>query len=141
MGPQVRRSWQPRGQTPVLLQRGRRLEKVVAVAALCVSPRRGRARLYFRLHSNAEIAARQVIAFLRRLDRELKGSCVLLWDNLNAHRAKRTRRFVEMSGLFHPCFPACLRTQTQPGRIRLELLENEPPRIHFKTLDKGLNFE
>lgn len=57
MGPLVRRSWQPQGQTPVLVQRGRSLEKVSALAALGVSPRRDRVRLYFRLHPRADIGA------------------------------------------------------------------------------------
>jgi hypothetical protein len=85
MGPLVRRSWQPRGRAPVLVQRGRRLEKVSALAALCVSPRRNRVRLYFRLHPQAEIRTRQVVGFLGHLNAELKGPCVLLWDRLNAH--------------------------------------------------------
>ncbi|MGD0226921.1 MAG: hypothetical protein ABSF71_31735 [Terriglobia bacterium] len=57
MGPLVRRSWQPRGQTPVLVQRGRNLQKVSAIAALAVPPRRDGARLYFRLHPQAEIGS------------------------------------------------------------------------------------
>lgn len=61
MGPLVRRSWQPRGQTPVLVQRGRHLEKVSALAALCVSPRQDQVRLYFRLHPKAEIGGKSVV--------------------------------------------------------------------------------
>jgi hypothetical protein len=57
MGPLVRRSWQPRGQTPVLVQRGRNLQKVSAIAALAVPPRSDGARLYFRLHPQAEIGS------------------------------------------------------------------------------------
>ncbi len=131
MGPLVRRSWQPRGQTPVLLQRGRRLEKVSALAALTVSPRRDRVRLYFRLHANAEVGARQVIGFLRHLDKELKGPCVLLWDRLNAHRAKRTRQFVEASGHLHPVFLPAYAPELNPveyawGYLKMNPLANWP---------------
>ena len=104
MGPLVRRSWQPRGQTPVLIQRGRHLGKVSAIAALGVPPRRDGARLYFRLHPQAEIGTAQVIGFLRHLNQELKGPCVLLWDRLNAHRAKRTAQFVASVQHLHTFF-------------------------------------
>jgi hypothetical protein len=71
MGPLVRRSWQPRGQMPVLVQRGLHLEKVSALAVLCVPPRRDRVRFYFCLHPKAEVGTRQVAAFLRHLNHEL----------------------------------------------------------------------
>lgn len=131
MGPLVRRSWQPRGQTPVLLQRGRRLEKVTAVAALCVSPRRNRVRLYFRLHPKAEIGARQVVGFLSHLNRELNQPCVLLWDRLNAHRAKRTRQFVDEVGHLHPFFLPAYAPELNPveyawGYLKMNPLANQP---------------
>ena len=48
MSPLVRRSWAPRGVTPILYQRTRRREKVSAIAALCVAPTRDLIHLYFR---------------------------------------------------------------------------------------------
>ena len=131
MEPLVRRSWQPRGQTPVLLQRGRRLKKVSALAALGVSPRRDHVRLYFRLHSDAEIGARQVIGFLRHLNQELNGPCVLLWDRLNAHRAKRTRHFVESDDHLHPFFLPAYAPELNPveyawGYLKMNPLANWP---------------
>jgi transposase len=92
MAPLVRRSWAPRGKTPLLLQRGVHHQKVSAIAVLCA--RSQQRRLYFRLHPNADIQARHVIAFLRYLDRELPGPWLLLWDRLNAHRARRTADFL-----------------------------------------------
>ncbi len=92
MAPLVRRSWAPQGKTPLLLQRGVHHQKVSAIAVLCL---RGRQRrFYFRLHPKADICASQVIAFLRYLSRELPGPWLLLWDRLNAHRARRTSRFL-----------------------------------------------
>jgi transposase len=131
MEPLVRRSWQPRGQTPVLLQRGRHLRKVSALAALGVSPCRDHVRLYFRLHSNAEIGARQVMGFLRHLNQELKGPCVLLWDRLNAHRAKRTRRFLESAVQLHPFFLPAYAPELNPveyvwGYLKMNPLANWP---------------
>jgi transposase len=131
MGPLVRRSWQPRGRTPVLVQRGRRLEKVSALAALCVSPRRDQVRLYFRLHPQAEIRTQQVVGFLRHLNLELKGPCVLLWDRLNAHRAKHTRHFVEGAGHLHPFFLPAYAPELNPveyvwAYLKMNPLANRP---------------
>ena len=94
MGPLVRRSWSPRGRTPVLYQRGRHHKKVSVIAALAVSPARDHVRLYFRLHPNADIQGSHVICFLRHLDRELHGPWILIWDRLNAHRAKITAQWI-----------------------------------------------
>ncbi len=131
MGPLVRRSWQPRGQTPVLVQRGRSLEKVSAIAALCVSPSRDRVRLYFRLHPKAEIAARQVIGFLRHLNQELRRPWLLLWDRLNAHRAKRTAAFVEGVDHLHTFFLPAYAPELNPveygwGYLKTNPLANRP---------------
>jgi hypothetical protein len=92
MAPLVRRSWAPRGQTPLLLQRGVHHQKVSVIAVLCL--RGQERRFYFRLHPNADIHTQQVISFLRHLDRELNGPWLLLWDRLNAHRARRTSQFL-----------------------------------------------
>ena len=131
MGPLVRRSWQPRGQTPVLVQRGRSLEKVSAIAALCVSPRRHRVRLYFRLHPKANITALQVIGFLRHLNQELRRPCLLVWDRLNAHRAKRTTQFVEGVDHLHTFFLPAYAPELNPveyawGYLKMNPLANRP---------------
>jgi hypothetical protein len=71
MAPLVRRSWHPRGVTPVLEQRTRAHQKVSAIAAVCILPTRDRVQLYFRLHPHANINAFGVRAFLRELDRQV----------------------------------------------------------------------
>ena len=127
LGPWVRRSWSPRGHTPVLYQRGRHHKKVSVMAVLCISPARDQVRLYFRLYPNANIQAPHVIGFLRYLDQELQGSWLLVWDRLNAHRAKITAQWIAHPENSPNRFPACLRSRTQSGRVRLGLLENESP--------------
>ena len=126
MGPRIRRSWQPRGQTPVLIQRGRHLGKVSAIAALAVSPRRDGARLYFRLHPQAEIGTARVLDFLRHLNQELQGPCVLVWDRLNAHRAKRTAQFVASLHHLHPFFLPAYAPELNPVEYAWSYLKMNP---------------
>ncbi len=95
LAPLVRRTWAPCGQTPVLYQRGRHHKKVSAIAALCVSPQRDQVQLYFRLYPGQEVDATRAIAFLKALDQELQAPWLLLWDRLNAHRAKKTTAHLE----------------------------------------------
>jgi hypothetical protein len=108
LAPLVRRTWAPSGQTPVLYQRGRHHKKVSAVAALCVSPDRDQVRLYFRLYPGKEVDASRSIAFLKALDRELDAHWCLVWDRLNAHRANKTRTYLEaaarLSTFFFPSY-------------------------------------
>lgn len=95
MAPLVRRSWSPCGQTPVLRQRTRAHRKVSVIAALCVSPARDWVHLYFRLHPDANINAPLIVAFLRQLHGHLHPDpMVLIWDRLNAHRAKPVNQFL-----------------------------------------------
>lgn len=94
MAPLVRRCWHPRGVTPVLEQRTRAHQKVSAIAAVCIPPTRDRVQLYFRLHPRANIDAVAVRAFLRELDRQLAAPWVLIWDRLQAHRARIVQAFL-----------------------------------------------
>lgn len=95
MAPLVRRTWAPRGQTPILRQRTNSYRKVSAIAALVVSPQRDRVRLIFRLHPNANINAASVLSFFQHLQRHVPGPIVLLWDRFMAHRARMVQSYIE----------------------------------------------
>lgn len=93
MAPLVRRSWAPCGKTPILYQRTRSHEKVSMIAALSVPPVRKRVGLHFALHAR-NINTKLIIRFLRNLSRQIKGPIILVWDRLQAHRAKKTSAFI-----------------------------------------------
>ena len=94
MMPLVRRTWAPRGQTPVLRQRTNSYRKVSAIAVLVVSPRRDRVRLLFRLHPDANINGASVLSFLQYLGRHVRGPIRLLWDRFQAHRARIVQSYI-----------------------------------------------
>ncbi len=85
MAPLVRRTWAPRGHTPVLLQRGRSRRKVSVIGALVISPRRRRVRAYFGLLPDANFDGAAILAFLMQLCRALRVPIALIWDRLSAH--------------------------------------------------------
>jgi transposase len=87
--PSVRRTWAPRGQTPVVRHWQRR-DKVSATSAITVSPKRTRIGLYWQLHLT-NIRQADACAFLRHLLRHLRGHVVVIWDNGNTHKGEPIR--------------------------------------------------
>jgi len=131
MAPLTRRSWSPRGQTPVLYQRTRAHQKVSAIAALSISPHRHRLHLYFRLHPDVNINADLAIAFLRQLLRQLDGPVVLVWDRLQAHRAGRVQAFIQSLPRlrvysFPPYAPELNPVENVWGYLKTNPLSNRP---------------
>jgi hypothetical protein len=83
MAPLVRRSWSPRGHTPVLMQRGRSRRKVSVIGALVISPKRRRVRGYFRLHPEVNLDGPLVLSFVKELLRTLRVPLELVKDSPN----------------------------------------------------------
>ncbi len=81
--PTVRRTWAPRGTTPIVRHRYRR-DKVSAISAVTVSPRRHRCGLYAHFHCD-NITQVEVALFLRLLLRHLAGPIIVLWDGGAIH--------------------------------------------------------
>lgn len=81
--PSVRRTWAPRGQTPLLRHRQRR-DRISVISGLSVSPRRRRVGLYFLL-APKNIQHPEVCTFLRDLLRHLRGPVIVIWDNGSIH--------------------------------------------------------
>lgn len=111
--PLVRRTWAPRGQTPVLYQRGRSRQKVSVIAALVIPPRRDRVRCLFRLAPDASFDAVGVRAFLGHLMRLVRTPVTIIWDRSNTHRGTVIRRWLAT----HP-------------RVRVELLPPYAPELN-----------
>ena len=82
--PVRRRTWAPRGQTPVQYSWDRH-DRLSAVSAVTVAPVRRRMGLYFRLHAD-NIHAEEVVAFLRGLHRHLPRRLIVILDRWNVHR-------------------------------------------------------
>jgi transposase len=83
--PTVRRTWAPRGQTPVLDAWDRR-DRISAISSITVSPRNRRLNLYFDLlPDNTNVRGEDVVAYLRRLHAQVGGPLTVLWDGSRVH--------------------------------------------------------
>jgi transposase len=83
--PLVRRTWAPRGRTPVLKCWDRR-ERLSVISAITVSPRRQRLGMYF-LMQRENVRREDVARFLAKLHRRTGRAMVVVLDRLVAHRA------------------------------------------------------
>lgn len=85
--PLVRRSWSPRGVTPIVRCWDRR-DRLSVIGGILVPPARKRHRLSatFRIHAK-NIQTPEATEFLRAVDRHVHGPKIIVQDRLNVHKA------------------------------------------------------
>jgi len=88
--PNLRKTWAPKGQTPLCRHRQGRRDKISVISGLSVSPTRHRLGLYYRLYPK-NIQHAEVCEFLRHLLRHLRGRVIVLWDNGSSHAGQPIR--------------------------------------------------
>ena len=92
--PVVRRTWAPRGQTPILTHVLNNWKRLSVAAALAFRWDGRRTRLYFQTRPGTYTTA-TLRPFLRALKRHFRGQrIILLWDGLGAHTSRRMRAYV-----------------------------------------------
>jgi transposase len=94
MHPLVRRTWAPRGRTPLLKHRTRHHRKISCIGGLSISPQRRHLEWYLKFHADTSIRQNEIITFLGELLSHLRGPVILIWDRLNAHRGKLVRQWL-----------------------------------------------
>lgn len=90
--PVCRRTWAPRGQTPILRQWDRR-DRLSTISALTVAPRRRRFGLYWAQYAH-NIRTAEVLRFLQALRRHVPRGFTLIWDRHRPHRATRVQTWL-----------------------------------------------
>lgn len=84
--PVVRRTYAPRGETPIV-EAWHRKGRISAISAVTVSPVRRRANLDFRLlPDNANAHGEDTVAFLAQSRGRVKGPMTILWDQSKIHQ-------------------------------------------------------
>lgn len=92
--PVVRRTWAPRGETPILKAWDRH-DRLSAITAISISPIRKRLRLYFYIQ-NGNIVNADVVDFVADLRGHIQRKLIIVWDRWSVHRKaerKMTRRW------------------------------------------------
>jgi putative transposase len=93
----VRRTWAPRGQTPILPQPGRHREKASIIGGLSVSPKRRRIGFHFSVWADRNVDGEWLAQFVRDLRRQIQRPIILVWDRLNVHRSRPIARMLRRS--------------------------------------------
>jgi transposase len=108
LNPIVRRTWSPRGQTPILDAWDRR-DRISAISTISVSPKARRLGLQFDLlPDNTTVHAEDIVAYLKRLKEELGPRLTIVWDGSRIHdKSNLVRAFLAE----HPD----IRTEKLPG--------------------------
>jgi transposase len=91
--PSIRRTWAPKGKTPVLIH-AFNWSKISVCAALGYRCEGRRTRLFFQTREGS-YNAESLIRFLEDLKKELRGQkAVLVWDGLPAHKSKLMKEYL-----------------------------------------------
>ncbi|WP_442818399.1 IS630 family transposase [Streptomyces sp. NBC_01237] len=101
MTPPHAKTWSPRGRTPVVRVRGRSRRRISIAALTCYKPGH-RSRLIYRPRRDdgnrdgrKSFSWRDYRDLLIAAHQQLDGPIVLVWDNLNVHKAAGLRKFAE----------------------------------------------
>ena len=83
--PLRRRTWAPRGQTPIH-RAWRRHDRLSVLGALTLSPLQKRIGIYLS-YQQENFRAPSVVQFVRHLHRQLGCKLILVWDRWSVHRS------------------------------------------------------
>lgn len=90
--PTVRKTWAPRGKTPLIKSAGGWKVRSITGSIIC-TPSGKKPKLYLRITSGT-IRHPEFIRFLKHLRRHVHKPLILLVDRLSVHKAKAVHKFV-----------------------------------------------
>jgi transposase len=94
LSPLVRRSWAPRGHTPVIKvsdPHGR----ISVIGAMTISPSRRHFGFQFHLSpDNANYYGNSIVRFIENVRRRVRGPITLLWDSIPIHRGETVNSYL-----------------------------------------------
>lgn len=132
LGPLLRRTWAPRGHTPVV-EITEPHHRISVIGAISVSPRRRHFAFHFRLSpDDANFHGPCVAGFLEYLRQKINAPITLLWDDITIHRSKpvidylhRHRKLVVEP--FPPYSPELNPVDNAWGYVKYDRLANYAP--------------
>lgn len=91
--PVVRRTWAPKGKTPIQRQ-WERHDRLSVISAITLAPQRRRLGLYWRIQDH-NVHGEDVVGFLRLVRRSLRRKVVVVLDRGKVHKAAVVRNYVQ----------------------------------------------
>ena len=92
--PPLRRTWAPRGETPVIIH-SYNWKKISICAAIAYRWDGKRTRLYFQMRAGS-YATESLISFLKELKKHFRRQYVILiWDGLPAHKSRKMTEYLQ----------------------------------------------
>lgn len=89
--PTVKRTWAPRGETPIIQSAGSWKTRT-AIGLIACTPKGKRARFFLKIvRGSAKVP--DFISMLKHLKRHIRGKVFLVWDGLPGHRSKAVREY------------------------------------------------
>lgn len=89
----LKRTWAPRGKTPIIRTSIEHNERLNLIGALRVSPRKRKVKLHLQSYHKS-ITGDEVIAFLKHLLRCIPGPIVMVWDKHPIHGRRKVKDFL-----------------------------------------------
>ena len=91
--PSIRRTWAPKGKTPILIH-AFNWSKLSVCAAIGYRWDGSRSRVFFQTREGS-YNSQSLIAFLEDLKRDLRGQkAILVWDGLPAHKSRAMKEYL-----------------------------------------------
>jgi hypothetical protein len=116
--PNIRRTWAPKEQIPVLYYLYKQ-DRISSINVLSVSPKRKPLALYppFRTRNLNSLYVR---SSLRGMLKHLRGPIVMLWDRGTIHSRKEVKQFLFKQPRIQMEYSQAYAPELSPGRICLE---------------------
>jgi transposase len=103
----LKRTWSPRGQTPIIRTSIQHHERINLLGALFVLPDGKKIKLTTKSYWHS-LTGDEVISFLKQILRTIPGTIVLVWDNHPIHKRQKVQEFLATQGRLHVFhFPIC----------------------------------
>jgi len=133
LAPLRRRTWAPRGCTPII-KISEPHGRISVIGAITISPQRRHFSFYFQLSAdNINLRGDSVMKFIEKVRNKVRGPITLLWDQIPIHHAKpvtdyfaRHRRLVVEA--FPPYAPELNPVDNVWSYVKYNRLPNYTPR-------------
>lgn len=94
LAPVLRRTWTPRGQTPVI-KISEPHGRISTIGALTISPVQSRFGFYFHLlPDNANFRSHSILAFVESICCRIQRPLMVIWDQIPIHRSYPVERYL-----------------------------------------------